>query len=150
MVEYQQTKKHKKGLTANAVTPSITSIYKKTEPSQKEYELAVQEGILEYHTMIHNHSYRSMDCATQLTMKFSCTWTKGEATVKNMFAPWATNMVTQDLDQVEFVSLSIDSSNNVHVKLLPKMVRYCKANDGSMSVETKLLHFVELKGEMAK
>ena len=29
------------------------------------------------------------------------------------------------------------------------MVRYCKANDGSMSIETKLLDFVELKGEKA-
>ncbi|KAL7406482.1 hypothetical protein ABVT39_020149 [Epinephelus coioides] len=147
--------KHKKGLTANAVTPSITTFYKKTEPSQKEYELVVQEGILAYHTMKHNHSYRSIDCTAQLTKKlhepkFSCAQTKGEAIVKNVFAPWATNMVTQDLDQVEFVSLSIDSSNHEHVKLLPIMVRYCKANDGNMSIETKLLDFVELKGEKAE
>ncbi|XP_053277202.1 uncharacterized protein LOC128438617 isoform X2 [Pleuronectes platessa] len=155
VVEHQQTKKHKKGLTANALTPTITTFYKKTEPSQKEFELAVQEGILAYHTMKHNHSYRSMDCTAQLTKKlyepkFSCGRTKGEAIVNNVFAPWATNMVRQDLEQVEFVSLSIDSSNHGHLKLLPLIVRYCKANDGSMSIETKLLDFVELKGEKAE
>ena len=70
VVEHQQTKKHKKGLTANAVTPSITTFYKKTGPSQKEFELSVQEGILAYHTMKHNHSCRSMDCTAQLTQSF--------------------------------------------------------------------------------
>ena len=105
-------KKHKKGLTANAVTPSITTFYKKTGPSQKEFELFVQEGILAYHTMKHNHSCRSMDCTAQLTKKlyepkFSCARTKGEAIVNNVFAPWATNMVRPDLEQVEFVSLTI-------------------------------------------
>ncbi|KAK0132613.1 hypothetical protein N1851_032481 [Merluccius polli] len=63
--------------------PTITTFYKKTEPSQKEFELAVQEGILVYHTMKHNHSYRSMDCTAQLTTKlyepkFTCARTKGE------------------------------------------------------------------------
>ena len=58
-------------------------------------------------------------------------------------------MLTQDLEGVEFVSLSTDASNHGHVKLLPIMVRYCKV-DGSLSVETKLLDFVDLKGETAE
>lgn len=155
MVEHQRAKKHKNAMLANAGTPSIATFYKKAAPSQKEYELAVQEGILAYHTMRHNHSFRSMDCTAQLTKKlhepkFSCARTKGQTIVNNVFAPWATTMVTQDLDQVEFVSLSVDSSNHGHLKLLPIMVRYCKENGGNMSIETKLLDFVELKGEKAE
>lgn len=46
--------------------------------------------------------------------------------------------------------MSINSSNHGYLKLLPIIVRYCKINDGSMSVETKLLDFVELRGETAE
>jgi hypothetical protein len=92
-----------------------------------------------------------MDCTAQLTWKlyepkFTCARTKCDATVSNVLAPWATTVATQDLDQVEFASLYIDASNHGHVKLLPIVVRY----DGSTSVETKLLDFVELKGETAE
>lgn len=82
--------------------------------------------------------------------KFTCARTKCDIVVSNVLAPWATTLVTQDLDQVEFVSLSIDASNHGHVKLLPIVVSYCKIYDGSTSVETKLLDFVELKGETAE
>ncbi|CAK6977843.1 uncharacterized protein LOC121611917 [Scomber scombrus] len=52
--------------------------------------------------MKHNHSYRSMDCTTQLTKKlyepkFSCARTKGEAIVNNVLAPWATDMLSNDV-----------------------------------------------------
>ncbi len=55
--------------------------------------------------------------------KFSCAGTKYDAIVNNALAPWATT-VTQDLDQAEFVSLSIKVSSHVHVKLLPVVIRY--------------------------
>uniref|UniRef100_A0A674CR22 DUF4371 domain-containing protein n=1 Tax=Salmo trutta TaxID=8032 RepID=A0A674CR22_SALTR len=134
--------------------PSVTTFFK-VEPSQEEYDLAVQEGVFAYHTMRHNHSYRSMDSTAKLTRKLyepksTCARTKCDAIVSNVLAPWATTLVTQDLDQVECVSLSIDASNHGHVKLLPIVVRYCKIYDGSISVETKLLDSVELKGETAE
>lgn len=96
-----------------------------------------------------------MDCTAHLTRKlygpkFSCARTKGDVKVRNIFAQWATTMLTQDLDQVEFVSLSTDSSNHRRVKLLPIRVRYCKICDGSMSIETKLIDFVGLRGETAE
>lgn len=154
VIEHQQTKKHKASLIARAGVPSVTTFFKKVDPSQEEYDLAVQEAVFAYHTLRHNHSFRSMDCTAQLTRKlyeskFTCARTKCDAIVSNVLAPWATTLVTQDLDQVEFVSLSIDASNHGHVKLLPILVRYCKIHD-STSVETKLLDFVELKGETAE
>lgn len=94
--------------------------------------------------MHHCHSYRSTVCTAQLTRKlyepkFTCARTKCEAIVSNVFAPWATSLVTQDLEQVEYVSLSIDVSNLEHVKLTYQIY------DGSISMETKLLDFIGLK-----
>ena len=65
-----------------------------------------------------------MDFTAQLTWmlyepKFTCARTKCDAIVSNVLATWATTLVTQDLDQVEFVSPSIDVSIHGHVKLLP-------------------------------
>jgi hypothetical protein len=96
-----------------------------------------------------------MDCTAQLTRKlyeptFTCARTKCDAIVSNVLAPWATTLVTQDLDQVEFVSLSIDTFNHGHVKLLPILVRYCQIYGGNTSVETKLPDFVELNGKTAE
>ncbi len=62
--------------------------------------------------------------------------TKCDTVVSNMFAPWATTLVTQDRDQVEFVSLHTNASNHGHLKLLPIVVRHCKIYNGSTSVET--------------
>ena len=82
-VEHQQKKKHKASLIARVGMPSATTFFKKVEPSQEEYDLAVQEGVFAYHTMQHNHSYRSMDCTAQLTQKlyepkFTCARTQCE------------------------------------------------------------------------
>lgn len=97
VVEHQQTKKIV-SLTARAVVPSVTTFFKKVEPSQQEYE-----GVFAYHTMHHNHSYRSMDCTALLTRKlyeskFTSARTKCEVIVSNVFAPWAISLVTQDLE----------------------------------------------------
>lgn len=54
-------------------------------------------------------------------------------------------LLTEDFNQAEFVPLSVDCSNHGHIKLLPILVRYCKLQ--SACIETKLLDFVEMKGE---
>jgi hypothetical protein len=38
-------------LIARVEMPSVTTFFKKVEPSQEEYGLAVQEGFFAYHTM---------------------------------------------------------------------------------------------------
>lgn len=90
-----------------------------------------------------HHASRS-----QLQIKFTCARTKCEVIVSNVFAPWAASLVTQDLEQVQYVFLSIDVSN--HVKFLPAVIRYLKIYDGSISVETKLLDLIELEGVTAE
>lgn len=92
LVEHQQTKKHKAAITARASVPSVTTFFKRVEPSQSEYDLAVQEGVFAYHTIRHNHSFRLMDCTALLNRKlyepkFSCVRTQCDAIVTNVFAP---------------------------------------------------------------
>lgn len=153
--DHEATSKHKASLTARAGSTSVTSFFRKVEPSQSEFDLALQEGVFSYHTIAHNHSFRSMDCTSGLNRKFfnpkfCCARTKCDAIVTNVLAPWSTDELKHDLEHVNFVALSIDASNHGHVKLLPIMVRYFKVQEESTSVETKLLDFVELKGETAE
>ena len=120
MVEHQQTKKHKAAITARTSVPSVTTFFKRVEPSQSEYDLAVQEGVFAYHSIRHNHCSRSMDCTALLNRKlyepkFTCARTKCDAIVTNVFAPWAMTLLIEDLNQADFVSLSIDASNHGHI-----------------------------------
>jgi hypothetical protein len=48
VVEHQQTKKHKASLIGRVGLPSVTTFFKKVEPSQEKYGLAVQEGVFAY------------------------------------------------------------------------------------------------------
>ena len=131
----------------------MDAYYKKKEPSTTEYELATQEGSFAYHTIQHNHSFRSMDCSSSMIrnfyqQKFTCAITKCEAIVKNVFAPWALELVSQDLIKADAIALSIDTSNHGHLKLLPILARFY--NHESNEIATKLIDFVDVKGETAE
>ena len=80
--------------------------------------------------------------------KFTCARTKCEAIVKNIFAPWALELVSQDLIKTEAIALSIDISNHGHLKLLPILARFY--NNESNEIATKLIDFIDVKGETAE
>ena len=92
-----------------------------------------------------------MDCAGSMIrnfyqQKFTCARTKCEAIVKNIFAPWALELVSQDLIKTE--ALSIDTSNHGHLKLLPILARFY--NNESKEIVTKLMDLIDAKGETAE
>ena len=121
---HEDTAKHKSSVSARAGSSAMDAYYKKKEPSTTEYELATQEGSFAYHTIQHNHSFCSMDCSSSMIhnfyqQKFTCARTKCEAIEKNVFAPWALELVSQDLIKADAIALSIDTSNHGHLKLLP-------------------------------
>ena len=131
----------------------MNAYYKKKEPSTTEYELATQEGSFAYHTIQHNHSFRSMDCSSSMIrnfyqQKFTFARTKCEAIVKNVFAPWALELVSQDLMKADAIALSIDISNHGHLKLLPILARFYSHK--SNEIATTLIDFVDVKGETAE
>ena len=53
----------------------------------------------------------------------------------------------EELDQINFVTVSIDASNMKEVKLVPTVVRYFLPESG---VRVKLLEFKSVSGETAK
>ena len=95
-----------------------------------------------------------MDYTTYLQQKFadkkfSCARTKCEAIVRNVFARWALEELTNDLKSVDFVTVSYDTSNHKHIKLLPIVVRYFQGYNFEAPINNKILIFVEISGETA-
>ena len=67
---------------------------------------------------------------------------------KNVFAPWALELVLQDLMKADAIVLSIDTSNHGHLKLLPILAQFY--NHKRNEIATKLIDFVDVKGETAE
>jgi hypothetical protein len=152
--DHLQAKKRKNALPAKSQSGCMTNYFRKLELSKTEYDLAVYEGTYVCHTVLHNHSFRSMDCTTTLQMKFadkkfSCARTKCESIVTNVYAPWALEELKNDLKCVNFVTVSCDASNHKHVKQLPILVRCFQEYDMKTPVKNMLLTFVEISGETA-
>ncbi|KAL4092358.1 hypothetical protein QTP88_026878 [Uroleucon formosanum] len=70
--------------------------------------------------------------------------TKTEAIIVNVISPYIFNELLKDLKDVNFVTLTIDSSNRKEIKLTPVCVRYFNQNEG---IKVKLLYFDQLPGE---
>lgn len=154
ITDHIKTQKHKTALAAKSQSGSINNYYRKLEPSKSEYDLAIHEGTYAYHTIRHNQSFRSMDCTTSLQKKFSdkkfsCSRTKCEAIVKNVFYPWSLEEMKNELKNVDFVTLSCDTSNHKYLKLLPITVRYFDGYNMHAPINNKVLTFVEISGETA-
>lgn len=63
---YLSSKKHKSAISAVACNSSLTTFFKSEEVGNKEQKLAAIEGVFAYHTVVHNQSFRSMDCLSKL------------------------------------------------------------------------------------
>ena len=58
------TKKHRDALVARSSSKRVDNYFSRQVMGDKEKTLACQEGTLAYHTIQHNHSFRSMDCTS--------------------------------------------------------------------------------------
>lgn len=61
-----ETKVHKTSHDTAASTSKLTTFFKGNTFGTNEKKLAVMEGTFAFHTIIHNQSFRSMDCTTKL------------------------------------------------------------------------------------
>lgn len=143
------TGRHTRAVGASASSKSLTEFYANASCGTKEKQLAAAEGTLAYHTVSHNHSFRSMDCTSKLIQKmfeakFTCSRTKAEAIVVKVLSPLAMKHLKDELENVNFVSIFIDASNHKEVKLFPILVRYFLPSSG---IQVKLLEFKDLSGE---
>jgi len=140
-----QSNRHKKANQAVS-TVSIKSFLKHIDATNDELQCVAKEATFAYHTAIHGLSFRTSNCTAKLIKKFfepkySEARTKTEAIIVNVISPYIFNELLKDLRDVNFVTLTIDSSNRKEIKLTPICVRYFNQNEG---IKVKLLYFDQL------
>jgi hypothetical protein len=126
--------------------------FPKQSAAPEDLERAVTEGLFAYHTLLHNHSFRSMDCTSKIIKhiydkKFCAARTKTEAIVTDCIAPFALEIIETDLQSTPYVSISTDASNHQATKLLPVMIQYFHPAKG---IQVKLLDLHKLSGETSQ
>jgi len=65
-----KVKKHLLALLATSKHENVTSYFLKNNPSgptDESRRTAVLQGIFAFYTVVHNHSFRSMDCTSSLS-----------------------------------------------------------------------------------
>ncbi|XP_060847841.1 uncharacterized protein LOC132927347 [Rhopalosiphum padi] len=97
--------------------------------SSSSKRIAAEEGMFAFHTIMHNHSFRSMDCTSSLIKKihdkkFSCARTKCESIISKVIVPFAMEQVLEELKNIKFATLMVDTSNHKNLKLVPILIRY--------------------------
>ncbi|KAL4121965.1 hypothetical protein QTP88_014381 [Uroleucon formosanum] len=90
------------------------------------------EGTLAFHTVVHHHSFRSMDCTPAIlrcmfddsntAKKISCARTKTEAIVNNVLAPHSLKVMIECLKCIYFISIATDASNHGNKKMFPVLI----------------------------
>ena len=150
--DHVQSKKHKAGITAKSSSSTVNTFFRKHELGSDEHKLAAAEGTFAYHTIQHNHSFRSMDCTSKLVKKmydpkFAMARTKSEAIVVNVLYPYINSIDANDIKDSKFISLAVDTSNHNSTKLAPVLIRYFKPSTG---IKTKIIEFSEIEGETSE
>ncbi|EEC16142.1 uncharacterized protein LOC120841237 [Ixodes scapularis] len=116
-VKHISTEKQKRNLSAAASSSALTKFFRPEHAGDKELKLAASEGVFAFHTVVHNQSFRSMDCTSKLLQKlfdeiFACARTKAEAVALNMLAPSAAEDLKADLQDAQFTFVFCDASNH--------------------------------------
>lgn len=149
ITQHLNTTKHKKADFAASSSKPITKLFRPLTFDDQVKKLALREATWSYHCVQHNHSYRSNDCTSKLIKKcfdeqYSCTRTKTEAIVRNVFGQFIMDSIVADLSAVNFITIFSDCSNHGSVKMCAILARYFLPNKG---VVVKVLNVKELPGE---
>lgn len=152
ITKHVESNKHQNHLTSASTSQKVTDFLPSKLFGEVEKNLAAAEGVTAYHTVMHNHSFRSMDCSSELNRilynkKFHCARTKAEAIIRNVFQVYAQENLKSDLEAAKFVTLLSDASNHKDTKLYPVLVRYFNFERG---IQTKVLNLKAIDGETSE
>lgn len=83
----------------------LTTYFRHKKYGDKEAELEKAEGLWAFHTVCHDHSFRSMKCTFKLIQKVfdkkvSCGKTKCEAIATNVIASYSADILKSELNDV--------------------------------------------------
>jgi hypothetical protein len=82
-------------------------LFNKETITDKHKHITAEKGLFAFHTIKHNHSFRSIDCTSsvirrQLKEKFSSGRTKRESTLVKVLAPFAMQQIFEELESVTY------------------------------------------------
>lgn len=110
-----KSKKHLNAVSAIATNTSLNKFF--TSNASQNNEVIAKEAVIAYHTVKHNHSFRSLDCTSKLMSclfgpKFSSARTKSETIVKHVLAHETQRHMFEELAETSYLSIMVDSSNH--------------------------------------
>lgn len=145
-----KTKKHQSKLNLlNNKHFLICNINKNVDKMIEINNLAIAEGVNVYHGIKHNISFKTHDCTSKINhlcfdSNYSCGKTKATAIANKVFMKDVLEKLIVDLNQTNFVSMGIDTSNKKSTKICPIIVRYFNFDKG---IVTKILDIDFIAGE---
>ena len=139
--DHTKSVKHKANLQVAAKNLRLDNFLKKTLLDDGDMLIAAKEATFANHSAVHNISFKTAGCSSKLIaklfeLKFSSAGTKTESIIWHAIVPLAAEELKNDLMEINFVTLTADTSNRKNIKLIPIMVRYFWPEEG---VKSKLL-----------
>lgn len=150
-----ETTKHKTAVRGETSSAKLTEYF--VRPGKAEHMVNAAEGTYAFHTVKHHHSYRSMDCTTNLvkkafpdsntSKKFSSARTKTEAVVNSVIAPHSVELALEALKDIPYCGIASDGSNHGAVKIFPIVIQYFDWKKGG--VQSTLIEIKDTPDETA-
>jgi len=123
------TEKHKSGIRKASSTKKINTFFS-AKVTSVDKNVKAAEATLAFHSVLHHHSYNSVDCRSelgkviysdsQIANNVKCGRTKTEAIVNHVLAPHALDVVTSTLrNNVPYFGIGTNASNHGALKLFP-------------------------------
>ena len=154
VTKHMQSDKHKDIIKARNQNEIINQ-FLITKETKEENQIIAAEITFVYHSVMHHHSYLSLDCGNNLNRiifndskiakKISCGRTKAAAILSNVLSP---NSIERHLkylidNKIKF-SISTDASNKDNMKMYPIAIQYFHSDDGIVNF---ILDFYETPNE---
>ncbi|XP_067133484.1 uncharacterized protein [Centruroides vittatus] len=134
------TRKHQRN--ANTVPNALDSVREYVALSENTKFVEAAEATLTFHTIIHHQSFNSLDCTVELNRKIyydsdisekvSCSGTKSTDIVTNILGPLSTRKLLEDLEEIPYIGIAIDTSNHLAKNMLPIIIQYFDFKQGGI------------------
>lgn len=133
--DHLKTKKNIK-LANELLISSVRTFFTPLKPNESSLKVAAKEVTFIYHTIIHNQSFNSMTCTFSLIRnmfdekKITAARITTRDIALNVIAPNTIQIMKDELKEDKFVSVLVNASNHISVKLVPVIVHYFSINSG--------------------
>jgi hypothetical protein len=108
ILQHIKKRKHAIAVKTKSCSKNVTSYITNEIITDDCKYIAAEEGLFAFHTIKHNHSFRSMDCTSSdirrlHVERFSCGRTKCGSIAVNVLAPFAMQQIFEELESVTYL-----------------------------------------------